>query len=64
MRTERVVVLKAENVHVLALNILHWMNWLEAHANTEYLWSKMSEEKGELRCEIHYMSDDLYTPQE
>ncbi len=64
MRRERVIVLKAENVHVLALNILHWMNWLEAHANTEYLWSKMSEEKGEVRIEIHYISEDVDPPEE
>ncbi len=64
MRRERVIVLKAENVQALALDVARWMKWLEAHTNTEFLWSKISEEKGELLFEIHYMSDDVDTPEE
>ncbi len=61
MRSERVIVLKAENIRALALNIHHW---LVAHVNDEFLWSKISEEKGELLFEIHYMSDDVDPPEE
>ncbi len=64
MRRERVIVLKDENLRALSLNIVHWLDWLNTHANTEYLWAKTSEEKGEWRCEIHYMSDDADPPEE
>jgi hypothetical protein len=60
MRIERVIVLKAENIQVLASNIYHW---LEAHANAEYLWAQTSKEKDEWRCEIHYMSEDVDPPE-